>query len=419
MRSRRAFLENMLVGADALRIHPMRTMLSVLGILIGSAALVATMAVSDGMMGFARGIVLRETSVQVISLSPRTGRFQEGEWVPIHDSPVFDASDAEALRSQVPLVQATSLSLGGGARVQYRGIHRRASLQLGTASMPEFGAYDVGAGRFFSEGEAEHNVPVVLLNYALARELSPGLDPYGMVGREVRVRERTRLVIGVLAPLEFENRENPSFAVYAPIRAAPALLDAPRSGRFAPVLQVLAPSVESVTAVRDELDDWLARRYSRWQERVEVTVSLEQLDMVEQAFLLMKLFVGALVSISLLVGGIGIMNVLLASVAERTREIGIRKSVGARGADIRVQFLTESVAIAFTGSCLGLAIGMLIALVVTALFRQMLGAPVYPVLSWSSVLIATVSSSLVGLVFGTYPARRAAKLSPIVALAHE
>ena len=90
MPSREVLWANIQVGADALRIHPMRTMLSVLGILIGSAALVATMAVSDGMMGFARGVVLRETSVQVIALSPRTGRFEEGGWVPINDSPVFE-----------------------------------------------------------------------------------------------------------------------------------------------------------------------------------------------------------------------------------------------------------------------------------------------------------------------------------------
>ena len=163
----------------------------------------------------------------------------------------------------------------------------------------------------------------------------------------------------------------------------------------------------------------MSRRWPDWPRRVRVAVGREQLQEVERGFLLLKVFVGALVSISLLVGGIGIMNVLLAAVTERTREIGIRKSVGARGADIRMQFLTESVAIALAGSVAGLVVGFLIAVGVTAVFRALAHAPVTPVLSWQSVVIATVSSSFVGLVFGTYPARRAAKLSCIAAIAHE
>jgi putative ABC transport system permease protein len=113
------------------------------------------------------------------------------------------------------------------------------------------------------------------------------------------------------------------------------------------------------------------------------------------------------------------MNVLLASVAERTREIGIRKAVGARGTDILQQFLAESVAIALVGSTAGLVLGFLLAVVVTAVFRALTHAPIAPVLTAESVLIATLSSSLVGLVFGTYPARRAAALSPVVAIAQE
>lgn len=150
-----------------------------------------------------------------------------------------------------------------------------------------------------------------------------------------------------------------------------------------------------------------------------MTVGLERLAQVDQAILLTKLFFGALVGISLLVGGIGIMNVLLASVTERTREIGIRKAVGARGTDIRQQFLAESVSIAVVGTAIGLALGLLLAVMVTAGFRFFVDVPVYPVLSPGTLLIAIISSSAVGLIFGTFPARRAASLPVIAAIAHE
>ncbi len=419
MNRHNTLIANMLVGADALRIHPLRTMLSVLGIMIGSAALVATMAVSDGMMSFARDMVMRETSVQVVVVSPRTSVFEDGEWVPVHDYPIFTPADAEAMRAQVPGAEAVTLALSGRAAVRHGNIQHMAQVTLGSASMPDFGALDVGAGRFFSVAEAAHNIPVVVVNHALARDLAPTRDPYAMIGRSIRVHDRMRRVIGVLEPTDFEDRSDPSFSVYAPIAAARALLERPGRGRLAPVIQLRAASVESVEPLRDAVVEWLSRRDARWQDRVRVSVGLEQLQEVEQAFLLMKLFVGALVSISLLVGGIGIMNVLLASVAERTREIGIRKSVGARRADIHAQFLTESVSIALVGAFAGLAIGFVFAMLVTWGFRAMVGASVYPVLSLSSVLIATLSSSLVGLIFGTYPARRAANLSPVMAIAHE
>ena len=415
----RILLSNMRVGVDALRMHPLRTVLSVLGVLIGSAALIATLAVSDGMMSHARERVLRDTSVQVVTLSPRTSRFEEGEWVPVHEYPTFDAGDAEALRTLVPGVESATLTLGGRAQVMLAGVRRRSSLVLGSAGLADFQTIEVAAGRFFAEAEAARGSAVVVINHALAAELAAARNPEALVGRSIRVNGRTRTVIGVLAATGFEDPDDPAFAVYAPIRAAAALLPLPASGRFAPSIQLRARSMEAVDGVRDGATEWLSRRYARWPERVRLSVAREELGKVEQGFLLMKLFIGALVGISLLVGGIGIMNVLLAAVAERTREIGIRKSVGARAADIHAQFLAESVAIALSGAAAGLVLGFLGALAVTAMFRAWVHAPVHAVLSPMSILVATASSMLVGLVFGTYPARRAARLSPIAALAHE
>src|SRR5262245_2247756 len=149
MRVRETFVADVLVGMDALRIHPMRTLLSVLGIMIGCAALVTTMAVSDGMMQFARDQVQRETSVQVVSLGPKTAVYRDGQWTPVYDHPVFTLEDARALREQLSVAQSVTMVLSGRSLARYRGVSQRSSVVLGNASMLEFGTLEVGAGRFF------------------------------------------------------------------------------------------------------------------------------------------------------------------------------------------------------------------------------------------------------------------------------
>lgn len=165
--------------------------------------------------------------------------------------------------------------------------------------------------------------------------------------------------------------------------------------------------------------NWLAERYGRDLDKFDVVVGTQRLENTKQAMLLSKMLLGLLAGLILAVGGIGIMNVLLAAVVERTREIGIRKAVGARASDILAQFLVESVAVTGVGSAVGFVLGLLLAVVGTAVFRRWSGAPIYPVLHVSTALFASGAAVLVGLVFGTYPARRAAALSPIDAIARE
>jgi putative ABC transport system permease protein len=209
-----------------------------------------------------------------------------------------------------------------------------------------------------------------------------------------------------------------SVQIFVPVRAAATTLGVRE--RLTPSLLVRAPSLEAVDATRATVVEWLATRYRDWDAQVSVTTSLARLAQARTAMLTLKLILGALAGISLVVGGVGIMNVLLTSVTERTREIGVRKALGARRRDILYQFLAESVAIASVGTGVGTLLGFGAAFGVAALVRAYVpGALLQAAVTPATILTSVVSAVTIGLAFGTLPALRASRLSPIDAIRHE
>ncbi len=398
------------VGVAALKTNPLRTALSTLGIVVGTAALVAVLALGDGVERYVRQQIERTTDLQAIVLTPRTVRTLDAQQIPVPDYPRFTPDDADSVRALVGPGAVATLTLSGPVLLTDAGGALRAALV--TATDPDVLAFQqitVARGRFFSPAEAAAPVPVTVVSHRLAAEQS--LSP----GDTVRFGSRTWSIVGVLAAAGPERVLHAFVPLALAADAVMAGVEPP-----APVLLVKAERVEAVGAMRRQLETWLARRVGPdWRDKVRVGTRAERVAQVEQGMLIFKILMGAITGISLLVGGIGIMNVLLAAVAERTREIGVRKAAGARRRDILWQFLAESVAITGAGSLVGVLLGLGGAYGVTAVMRARTEAVVYAAFTWGTVAVAAGAAITVGVAFGIYPALRAARLSPIDAIRHE
>ena len=411
------------VGLLTLRANPVRTLLSTLGVVMGAASLVGVLSVGDGAQLLARRQIER-LGLQAVGVIPRTSEVIDGLPVPRADFPTFTISHAQSLARRISPSTVVLSTTGTGTFVIKAGASPHAAIVTGAYGSLDalLGGVGIAHGRFLTEGEMSSDATVAVVSDNLARELASDRQPVSVLKTPLLLQGRAFTIVGVLD--EIANAR--TFGVIVPLTSLSiaTMPPSPEVGRRPGVRSILvrAPRLEDVLTVQTQVEAWADETDPRWRKESTVTIAsqgVERLRQVNQGMLVAKLVMGSFAAISLVVGGIGIMNVLLAAVAERTREIGLRKAAGARRRDIIVQFLSESVMISLAGATLGAVVGLSAAAAITAFIRWRASAPLYAAVTWSTVAVSMSVAIAIGLTFGVYPALKAARLSPIDAIRYE
>ena len=410
-------LPSVRAGLDTMRANPVRTCLSTIGIVMGAGSLVGVLSLADGAEAFARRQI-ELSGLQAVNLAAVTSDTVDGVTIPRGSYPLFTIDDARGLAHAVPAARILLSVQGAGTFMARGGGQRRAATVIGAFGAPDAaGLPPLVGGRFPTLDEMANDAAVAVVSSALGRELAGGNDATAAVGRELPLSDKTRTVVGVLDALPCER----GFRVLLPLPSAQRAMVPVASPRPL-TLFGQAARLEDVEQTRAAVERWVDAAHPRWRADRQVivqTLGPARLKQLNQGMLLFKMVMGTFAAISLAVGGIGIMNVLLASVAERTREIGVRKAAGATRRHIAAQFLAESMLISLVGAAAGALLGVAGAMGATAIMRAQAGAPFYATLTWTTLAVGMGTAAAVGLIFGAYPALKAARLSPIDAMRYE
>jgi len=400
------------ISLRALRVNKMRSALTMLGIIIGVGAVITMMAVGTG--------ASERISTQMASMgsnllivmpgSSTSGGIRMGSGT----QSTLTQDDAEAIATQCPAVADVAPTHSGGAQVVYGNQNWSTIVTGSTPGILPVRDWTLASGRAFTDQDVRSANKVCLLGQTVVDNLFGSADPLGQI---IRIKKVPFTVIGVLAAKgQSAIGQDQDDAIFVPLTTAQKkIFGTPFLGMVRSIA-VKAKSAADLAPAEEQIKDLLRQRHrlsTRQDDDFTVRNLTQMMQAAEQSTQVMALLLAAIASVSLLVGGIGIMNIMLVSVTERTREIGIRMSVGAKTWDIRLQFIIEALSLSLIGGVAGIVCGVSGSKILSAV------AGWSTVVSPLSVLLAFGFSGLVGLFFGFYPAYKASLLNPIDALRYE
>ncbi len=397
---------------ESLSANKLRASLTILGIVIGVAAVIAMVSVGRGAQA--------TITESINGIGTNLVFVFRGGSQDVRNPKPITLADAAAIADpfQAPDVVAVAPVIQDSGRVTFGRESTTTSITGVTPDYATVRKYSLTEGDFISEDEMLGNASVAVLGSEVATNLFGRQN--GLVGETIRIESQPFRVIGVLQPKGGSSFSNADNLIMVPFSTAQARLIHNSTADKVDLLLVEAANARSVPAASDEVAQILRARHRTAIGADDFTI-LTQQDFLSTAGTItnvLTIFLGGVAAISLLVGGIGIMNIMLVSVTERTREIGLRKAVGAHKADIMIQFLTESAVLSLIGGVIGIILGYAIAFGVGEIARAN-NANITPSIGIDIILIATLFSTAVGVFFGLYPANRAASLEPVEALRYE
>ena len=399
------------VALRALARNKLRSALTLLGMVFGVGAVIAMVSLGQGAQKMVQDQI-QSVGTNLLFVQPgsrNTGGAQTGAGF----TPTLTAEDIDAIAQEIPVVLAASPMVNNRSQLIFGNQNWQTQLVGTNEYAPEVRSWKMAAGEFFNDGDVKSANRVIVLGKTVADNLFQGIDP---IGQSLRVRNLPFRVVGVL-----EGKGQSAMGQDQDDLAVIPYTTAQKKLRRSPLLwidnaMVVTSSPLASRVAETQIGELLRQRHNLRPgdpDDFQVRNLTDVAQAAEQVTTILTLFLGSIAAVSLLVGGIGIMNIMLVSVTERTREIGIRMAVGARAGQIRMQFLTESVVLSLAGGAIGILFGAALAVAIS----RVMGWPV--LVSSLAVIVSFAFSAAVGVFFGYYPAHRAASLDPIEALRYE